>query len=64
MLLSRTEKEREVIFVSNPPFLPVAMWLACRIRGWDYTYIVYDLYPDQPVELDYIPEGSAVLNRC
>jgi len=32
MLLSRTEKEREVIFVSNPPFLPVAMWLACRIR--------------------------------
>ncbi|GAA0218886.1 glycosyltransferase family 4 protein [Halobaculum roseum] len=58
MLLSRTEKEREVIFVSNPPFLPVAMWLVCRIRGWDYTYIVYDLYPDQPVELDYIPEGS------
>ena len=70
MLLSRTEKEREVIFVSNPPFLPVAMWLACRIRGWDYTYIVYDLYPDQPVELDYIPEGSIphriwdLLNRC
>lgn len=58
MLLSRTEKEREVIFVSNPPFLPVAMWLVCRIRGWNYTYIVYDLYPDQPVELDYIPEGS------
>jgi len=58
MLLGQTEKEREVIFVSNPPFLPVAMWLACRIRGWDYTYIVYDLYPDQPVELDYIPEGS------
>ena len=58
MLLSWTEKEREVIFVSNPPFLPVAMWLACRIRGWHYTYIVYDLYPDQPVELDYIPEGS------
>ncbi|WP_256546761.1 glycosyltransferase family 4 protein [Halobellus inordinatus] len=58
MLLSQTEKEREVIFVSNPPFLPVAMWLVCRIRGWDYTYIVYDLYPDQPVELDYIPEGS------
>jgi hypothetical protein len=40
------------------------MWLVCRIRGWNYTYIVYDLYPDQPVELDYIPEGSAVLNRC
>lgn len=60
MLFSRPEKEREVIFVSNPPFLPVAMWLACRIRGWDYTYIVYDLYPDQPVELDYIKEGGMI----
>ena len=58
MLSSWTEKEREVIFVSNPPFLPVAMWLVCRVRGWDYTYIVYDLYPDQPVELGYIPRGS------
>jgi len=58
MLLSQPEKEREVVFVSNPPMLPVAMWLVCRIRGWDYTYIVYDLYPDQPVELNYIAEGS------
>jgi glycosyltransferase involved in cell wall biosynthesis len=60
MLFSRPDKEREVIFVSNPPFLPVAMWLACRIRGWDYTYIVYDLYPDQPIELDYIKEGGII----
>lgn len=69
MLFSRTEKEREVIFVSNPPFLPVAMWLVCRLRGWNYTYIVYDLYPDQPAELDYIEEDGlidrawGVLNR-
>lgn len=60
MLFSRTDKEREVVFVSNPPFLPVAMWLACRLRGWNYTYIVYDLYPDQPVELDYIREGGVI----
>lgn len=60
MLLSRTEKEREVVFVSNPPFLPVAMWVVCRLRGWDYTYIVYDLYPDQPVELDYIKEDGLI----
>jgi len=33
MLVSQTEKEREIIFVSNPPFLPVAMWLVCRLRG-------------------------------
>lgn len=60
MLFSRTDREREVIFVSNPPFLPVAMWLACRLRGWNYTYIVYDLYPDQPVELEYIKDGGVI----
>ena len=60
LLLSRTEKEREVVFVSNPPFLPVALWLVCRFRGWDFTYIVHDLYPDQPVELDYIEENGII----
>ncbi|MCT9098178.1 glycosyltransferase family 4 protein [Haloarchaeobius sp. HME9146] len=60
LLFSRTEKEREVVFVSNPPFLPVALWLVCRLRGWAYTYIVYDLYPDQPAELDYITEGGVI----
>jgi len=60
LLISDTDKEREVVFVSNPPFLPVAMWLVCRIRGWDYTYIVYDLYPDQPAELDYIEKGGVI----
>lgn len=60
VLLSRTDKERDVIFVSNPPFLPVAIWIACRIRGWNYTYIAHDLYPDQPVELDYIKQGGII----
>ncbi|GAB3330206.1 glycosyltransferase family 4 protein [Haloplanus salinarum] len=60
MLISQTEKEREILFVSNPPFLPIAMWLVCRLRGWEYTYIVYDLYPDQPVELGYIKESGLI----
>jgi len=30
------------------------------LRGWDYTYIVYDLYPDQPAELDYITQGGLI----
>ena len=50
LLLSTPDQEREVIFVSNPPFLPLAMWFVCRLRGWEYTYIVYDLYPDFLVE--------------
>jgi len=60
LLFSRTKKDREVVFVSNPPFLPVAMWLVCKLRMWDYTYIVYDLYPDQPVELGHVREGGVV----
>lgn len=60
LLVSRTGREREVVFVSNPPFLPVAMWLVCTIRRWDYTYIVYDLYPDQPVELGHIRKNGII----
>lgn len=60
LLFSRPAKEREVIFVSNPPFLPIAMWLVCRIRGWGYTYIVYDLYPDYLAELEYITKGGVI----
>jgi glycosyltransferase involved in cell wall biosynthesis len=58
LLFSRPRRDRELIFVSNPPILPVAMWLVAKLRGWDYTYIVYDLYPDQPVELDYLDEDG------
>lgn len=60
LLVSRADGERELIVLSNPPMLPPAMWLVCKLRGWDYTYIVYDLYPDQPVELGYITEGGAI----
>jgi glycosyltransferase involved in cell wall biosynthesis len=60
LLVSRSDRDREMIFVSNPPFLPVAMWLVCRIRGWESTYIVYDLYPDQPIELNHIREGGLI----
>lgn len=54
------DREREVIFVSNPPFLSIPLWMVCRIRGWDYTYIVHDLYPDQPRILGYISAGGLI----
>lgn len=60
LLVSRADNERELVVLSNPPMLPPAMWLVARIRGWEYTYIVYDLYPDQPVELGYISEGGLI----
>jgi glycosyltransferase involved in cell wall biosynthesis len=48
------QDDRELLFTSNPPFLPIAMWLLCRLKGWEYTYIVYDLYPDVIVESGYL----------
>jgi glycosyltransferase involved in cell wall biosynthesis len=59
LLVSRPRRERELVFVSNPPMLPVAMWAVAKLRGWEYTYIVYDLYPDQPVKLGYLEAGGA-----
>lgn len=60
LLISRPRCEREVVFVSNPPFLPIAMWLVCKLRGWEYTYIVYDLYPDFTIETGFFEEAGAV----
>lgn len=58
LLVSRSDRERELIFVTCPPTLPAAMWILCKLRSWEYTYIAYDLYPDEPVELGYISEDG------
>lgn len=60
LLFERVERERKVIFVTCPPFLPAAMWFVCTVRGWEYTYIAYDLYPDEPAELEYIQKGGVI----
>lgn len=63
LLVSNPSRNRKVLFVSNPPMLPVALALLCHLRRWEYTYIVYDLYPDQPVELEYLKEDG-IIARC
>lgn len=60
LLFSQSQRDREIVFVSNPPFLPIAMWAVCRLRGWEYTYIVHDLYPDFTVETGYFEPGGIV----
>jgi glycosyltransferase involved in cell wall biosynthesis len=52
--------ERELLFVSNPPFLPPALWLLCRVKGWEYTHVVYDLYPDVIAAAGYVRRGGLV----
>ncbi|MFC4549722.1 MULTISPECIES: glycosyltransferase family 4 protein [Halorussus] len=58
LLFDEAPEDREVIFVSITPLLPIAVSLACWIRGWEYTYVAYDLYPDQATELGYLKEGG------
>lgn len=60
LLFERVDRERELIFVTCPPFMSAAMWFVCTVRGWEYTYIAYDLYPDEPVELGYLQKSGAV----
>jgi glycosyltransferase involved in cell wall biosynthesis len=60
LLFERVDRERELIFVTCPPFMSAAMWFVCTVRGWEYTYIAYDLYPDEPVELGYIQKSGVV----
>jgi glycosyltransferase involved in cell wall biosynthesis len=60
LLFERVERDRELIFVTCPPFLPAAMWFVCTIRGWEYTYIAYDLYPDEPAELGYFEKNGLI----
>lgn len=60
LLTDRPKKNREIIFVSHPAILPPALWVVCKLRGWEYTYIVYDFYPDAAVELGYLTDGGVV----
>ena len=60
LLFSTSDKDREIVFVSNPPFLPIAMWLVCRVRGWHYTYIVYDVYPEMAIAPGHISEEGLI----
>ncbi len=59
-LATQRNSHRELVFVSNPPFLPLAMWAVCRLKGWEYTYIVYDLYPDVAVASGHLREGGLI----
>jgi len=60
LALDSADRERELLFVSNPPFLPLGVWLVGRLRGWPYTYIVYDLYPDMAIEPGHLARDGLI----
>ncbi|WP_166828988.1 glycosyltransferase family 4 protein [Thalassoroseus pseudoceratinae] len=45
MLWGLRRKDR-VLVVNVPPISPLAVGLACRLRGVEYTLLIHDVYPD------------------
>lgn len=58
-LLRKAEPNDSHLVLSNPPILSFATWIVKRVRGIEYTYLIYDMYPDMPVGLGYI-SGDAL----
>ncbi|MFC6952959.1 glycosyltransferase family 4 protein [Halorubellus litoreus] len=59
-LLRHGDRNETNLVLSNPPILPFATYLAKRVRGTQYAYLIYDMYPDMPVELGYLSENGMV----
>jgi glycosyltransferase involved in cell wall biosynthesis len=51
--------KRPILVLTNPPFLPVfCAFLRALNLGKPYIYLVFDVYPDTPVELGVLAEGG------
>lgn len=59
-MLRNAGRTDRVLVLSNPPVLPVAALVASRLRSFEYAYLIYDMYPDMPVELGYLDESGLV----
>ncbi|WP_265110768.1 glycosyltransferase family 4 protein [Halosolutus halophilus] len=60
LLVSSSNKEREIVFVSYPTIMPPFVWAVCKLRGWDYMYIVHDYHPEAAIELGYIKRNGII----
>lgn len=50
-LLRSRGRGDSVLVLSNPPVLPMVVFAANRLRGFNYAYLVYDMYPDMAIAL-------------
>jgi len=60
LLIGRVQTERYVVFVSYPTVMPPLVWAVCKIRGWEFMYIIHDYHPEAAVELGYIERGGLI----
>jgi glycosyltransferase involved in cell wall biosynthesis len=61
-VLRRVRRGDVVIVVTNPPFLPFGVLLACRLRGARCALLVHDVYPEVLVAAG-LSRGSSVIAR-
>jgi glycosyltransferase involved in cell wall biosynthesis len=59
-LLTDDVRSSTVAAVTNPPFLPIIVFLCCFIRRKKYLVILHDVYPDGLVAVGLLRAGSLV----
>lgn len=59
-LLFFTPATAKVLVVTNPPFAPVLVYWVSLLRGWSYSVILHDVYPDGLVAVGKLSEKSLI----
>ena len=57
-MVSGLRRQDRVLVVTNPPPLPFAAWLACRLRGAKCVLLIHDIYPDVLVPTKFTRQNS------
>jgi len=53
-------KDTHVLVFTNPPFLPIALWLLNRLKGIRYSVYEYDIYPQIAAVMGWVSEKHVV----
>lgn len=59
-LVRLSDRGDAILVVSNPPILPMAVLAASRLQGFDYAYLIHDMYPDMPIGLGMLSEDGII----
>ena len=50
----------KVVAVTNPPFLPVWIWLLSKLRACEYRLVLLDLYPEGLEKIGWLKPGGGI----
>jgi len=57
-----TRKSDPIFVVTNPPFVLIVVWIISHIRGFKYSVLIYDLYPDVIVEAGILSNNNCFVH--